>query len=260
LDPSATANRVVDAHQAHLEPPEALEPMVNLANQDLGDHPASPELHHHQSAIQLAPARAAPTDHPADLVHLAQPDPAARKDPLEAPAGSPALVATGHLAHLALLDSPVQLASLARLVHLERTDLLEPRVPTAHPDQPVQLDPRASADSPVPPATVELQEDLDLLDHPDQAETMDHLARAVDLAHLDHLAPTQSTAPAPAAHSSTKSRRPEQHRIQHPCDHPSGSALFYNFLENKLGASQFLSVLFTLTVLVNPKLALRSLN
>jgi len=251
---------MVDAHLAHLEPLEPLDSMVNPAHQDHGVHPESQELHHHQSTIQLAPARAAPTDHPAHLAQLAQPDPTARRDPQATQAISPAPAITANPAHLVQLDSPVPLAILARLTHLARTDLREPREPLVHPDHQVQLDPRASVDRMAAPAEVEIQEYLDQLDSPDQPETVDHQARTVSLVHLDHLATMQPTAPAHVARPSRRSRRPKQHQINNQNDLPSGSALFYNYSEYKLGSSQFVSVLFIFTVLVNPKLALRSLN
>lgn len=210
LDPSATATPPIVAHLVHLEAPELLDPTASLANRDPLDHPASPELHHHQSPTPLAPARAAPTDHPANLAHLAQPDPTARRDPQDPQDTTPPPVATDSPAHPAQLASPERLVPLVPMAHLARTDLREPREPTAHLDQPVQLDPRASADPMGPPETVELQEDLDPLDHPAQAATQDPPAKLVSLAHLAHLARTQSTAPAHAAHSSTRSRRTKQ--------------------------------------------------
>jgi len=251
---------MVDAHLAHLEPLEPLDSMVNPAHQDHGEHPESQELHHHQSTIQLAPARAAPTDHPAHLVHLAHPDPTARRDPQATQAISPAPAITANPAHLVQLDSPVPLVILARLAHLARTDLREARENAVHLDHRVQLDPRASVDRMAAPAEVEIQEDLDPLDNPDQAETVDHLVRTVNLAHLDHQATMQRTAPAHAVRPSRRSRRPKQHQINNRNDLLSGSALFYNYLKYKLGSSQFVSALFTFMVLVNPKLALRSLN
>lgn len=215
LDLNATATVVIDAHLDHLEPPEPPDPTASLASRDPLDHPASPELHHHQSPSPLAPARAAPTDHPAHLAQLARKDPTARRDPQEPPDTMPPPVAMDSPAHPAQLESLEPLARLERLAHLARTDPKEAREHPAQLDQPAQLDPRARRDPMAPPATVELQEDLDPLDQPAQLATQDPLAKLVNLAHLAHLERTQSTAPALAAHSSTRSRNRKGHQSSH---------------------------------------------
>jgi len=205
-----------DAHLDHLEPLELPETTANPASRDPLDHPASPELHRHQSPSPLAPARPAPTDHPAHLAQLAHLEALARRDPQDPKDTTPPPVATESPVHPAQLASPVPVENLAKLAHLARTDLLEPREPPVQMDQPDQLDPRASADPMAPPATVELQEDLDPLDQPAPMATPDPLAQPVSPDHLAHLERTQSTAPALAARSSTRSRRSKEH--QSPTD------------------------------------------